>query len=293
MNNIEEPGQVKADTPPNFVTRNSLTIFFVLSYLIMILCVATIVYVFPPISGEVTGVGRVFLYTSIFSPTISAIIVAGMIGGWLEIKKVLSGFLIWRVGFFWYFAGFFLFLGPFIVALFYNLLGGEAPGNYGWTFSLFLVTMLNTLIKGPLTEEAGWRGFALPRLEARFNALVSSLILGVIWACWHIPLYFIEPRTPFFIYIVLVVVITILMTWAYNNTRGSLIIAVIFHFSFNLVSVVLTGTEGGSLGLLPVNVFYIVGGVMIGVYVILVVAFSGPAKLSRKPDSEMPFVRAK
>jgi len=93
---------------------------------------------------------------------------------------------------------------------------------------------------------------------------------------------------PLYIFVPLTLVITILMTWGYNNTNGSLIIAIIFHFSFNFDGRFITG----SLGLLPEMVFQIAGGVMIGVYLIIVVAYYGREKLSRKMDSEMPFTKS-
>ena len=277
MNNKNESNELSPNS--NFFEKNSLIIFFVLSFLITIISVAIIYF------GTVVIIDTLFFYISIWSPTISAIIIAGIIGGWSEIKQLLSGFLKWKVGGFWYFAGFFLMIGPLIFTLFYLLLGGEAPGNPGLTGGLIFITVINTIINGPLSEEAGWRGFALPKLESRFGSLISSLILGIIWACWHIPFYFIEPRMPFYIFIVLVLVITILMTWGYNSTKGSLLITVIFHFSFNFNGAFITGI----LGLLPMMIFYIGGSVMIGIYVIVVIIYAGPSKLSRKPDSEMPF----
>jgi len=274
-----ESKELRTNPLTNFFKKNALIIFFVLSYLIMIISVVIIYF------GTIVSMDILFFYISVWSPTISAIIIAGIIGGWSEIKRLLSGFLKWKVGGFWYLAGFFLMIGPLVFALFYLLLGGEAPGNPGLTWGLIFITLINTLINGPLSEEAGWRGFALPRLESKFSALNSSIIMGLIWACWHIPLYFIEPRMPFYIFIILVLVITILMTWAYNNTKGSLIITVIFHFSFNFNGAFITGI----LGLLPLMVFYIGGSVMIGAYVIVVIIYAGTSKLSRKPNSEMPF----
>lgn len=277
MNNHTDTKDLRTNS--NFIKKNSLIVFFVMSYLITIISVVIINF------GTIVSINLIFFYISIWSPTISAIIIAGIIGGWSEIKRLLSGFLKWNVGGFWYFAGFFLMIGPLIFTLFYLLFGGEAPGNPELTGGLIFITLINTLINGPLSEEAGWRGFALPRLESRFGSLISSLILGIIWACWHLPFYFIEQRMPFYIFIILVIVITILMTWGYNSTKGSLLITVIFHFSFNFNGAFITGI----LGLLPMMIFYIGGSVMIGIYVIVVIIFAGPSKLSRKLDSEMPF----
>lgn len=120
-------------------------------------------------------------FLNAFSPTISALIIAWIIGGSAEVKRLLSGFTRWNVGLRWYLAAAFLFLGPLAVALIYIALGNEVPGiQPGLTVSVFAGQLLFTLFSGPLSEEAGWRGFALPRLQEKFNALNSSLILGVI-----------------------------------------------------------------------------------------------------------------
>src|SRR5206468_5078438 len=90
---------------------------------------------------------------------------------------------------------------------------------------------------GPLNEELGWRGFALPRLLQRRSPLVASVGLGVLWAFWHLPLYFIPDSGKyggsFALFLVVVVCMAIFMTAAHLGTRGSLLIAVLFHTSAN------------------------------------------------------------
>ncbi len=92
---------------------------------------------------------------------------------------------------------------------------------------------------GPLQEEFGWRGYALPRLQAHYNALVSSLILGFFWWLWHLPAVFIPGRfmtDQVLIFIVLLGVIgltSVLFTWVYNNTHGSVLAAILMHTAMN------------------------------------------------------------
>jgi membrane protease YdiL (CAAX protease family) len=149
-----------------------------------------------------------------------------------------------------------------------------------------LGTILFTLFSGPLAEELGWRSFALPRLQSKHNALVSSLILGVIWTCWHIPLFFVTGATqmsiPFPIYLVLVLTITVYLTWLYNNTRGSLIITVMGHFIYNM-----TGFLTGVLGLMPAMLFYMTAGPLLGLIVVAIIFVFGPRLLSRQPLAEI------
>ncbi len=94
-------------------------------------------------------------------------------------------------------------------------------------------------LSGPFEEEFGWRGYALPRLQSKFNAIVSSLILGLIWALWHIPQFLIPNngmfyKTPFLTFVPTVIAATILFTWIYNNTKGSLLAVLLLHTTFNL-----------------------------------------------------------
>jgi len=263
-----------------FSKKYAIYLFFGMSYTFMIISVLLKLLV-GPLFPEFF-----FWILSFWSPTLSALIVSGLIGGWTQIKIWLKGFTKWRVGILWYLAAFFIMLGPLIIALFYNLFGGESPGiAEGLTIPILLFNLLYTFLSGPLSEEPGWRGFALPRLQGRFGALTSSIILGLIWAFWHLPLYLVEQRLAFYIFVPLVLVISILMTWVYNNSRGSLILTIIMHFSFNFDMSFLVGY----LGLLPPILFYISASIAIGFYLIVVLLYARPLdKLSRKPDSEIP-----
>jgi membrane protease YdiL (CAAX protease family) len=262
-----------------FSKKYAIYLFFGISYAFMIISVLLklfLEHVFPEF---------LFWFLSFWSPTLSALIVSGLIGGWTQIKSWLKGFTRWRVGIQWYFAAFFIMLGPLLIALVYSLLGGTSPGiAEGLTIPILLFNLLYTFLSGPLSEEPGWRGFALPRLQARFGALTSSIILGLIWAFWHLPLYLVQERLAIYIFVPLVLVISILMTWVYNNSRGSLILTIIMHFSFNFDMAFLVGY----LGLLPQMVFYISASIAISVYLIAVLLYAGPRKLSRLPDSEIP-----
>ncbi len=101
--------------------------------------------------------------------------------------------------------------------------------------------LLRTFLHGPLPEELGWRGYAIDQLQASRSALVSSLILGAIWALWHLPLFFIRgmvhsgrATTWYLLFVLQAVATTVIFTWIYNNTRRSILAAVLFHFMTNL-----------------------------------------------------------
>ena len=106
---------------------------------------------------------------------------------------------------------------------------------------------------GPLPEEMGWRGFALDHLQFRWNAVTSSLILAVVWASWHIPLFFIQGTyqhvlgfgtTGFWLYMAGIFPDTILLTWIFNNTRSSTLSAILFHFMINFTGQFIDLTDG-------------------------------------------------
>lgn len=160
------------------------------------------------------------------------------------------------------------------------------PGGTLWTYPGLL---LITLLAGPLAEETGWRGFALPRMQARMGALNANLLLGVLWAFWHGPMYLIGGGSiPFLIFVPLSVALAILFAWVFNNTRGSLVATTLMHFSFNFAG----GHLAGHLGLVPPMVLNIAGGVGLLLIAVVVVIVVGPKYLSRRPVSELPFEAA-
>jgi hypothetical protein len=269
-----------------WIKNHQLISYFVVAYLIMFGVMFSFIALNP--SKPLQPWSPVWFF-SIFSPSISALIVSWIIGGKSEVKHLLAGFTRWKIGFRWYFWAAFLFLGPLVIAFIYMALGHPFPGlQPGVTITKMLGIILFTLFSGPVAEEMGWRGFALPRLMKKFNALVSSLILGVIWTCWHIPFFFSTGATqmsiPFPIYLVLVVTVTVYLNWLYINTRGSYIITILGHFSYNM-----TGFLTGVLVLMPAMLFYMTAGPLLGLVVVGIVIIFGPRYLSKKPVAELPF----
>lgn len=180
----------------------------------------------------------------------AALLITALTLGRAGVAALMRRFLIWRVGPSWY--GGVLF-GPFAVDLaavwLYAALRGSAPGVgpvmahrlFGPSANLALY-VLPFILFDALTngEEIGWRGYVLPRLQARHGAFFASLIIGVIWAVWHVP-KFLAPgnAVPFGPYLLDTIAKAILFTWVYNNTRGSLLLATLFHAAINTAGVFL------------------------------------------------------
>lgn len=272
-----------------WIRNHQLISFFSLSYAIMFGVMFGYIFLQP---GQPLEPWSLVWALGTFSPSISALFLSWIIGGWADVSRLLTGFTRWKVGLGWYFAAAFLLLAPFVIALVYIALGHPAEGlKPGVTVQSLLGTILFVLFSGPVAEEAGWRGFALPRLQTKYNALVSSFILGVIWTFWHLPLFFLTGATqmsiPMPIYLVLVVTVTTYLTWLYNNTRGSLIITVLAHFAYNLTGTLITGI----ISLMPAMVFYMTAGPLLFLVVVGVVIYYKPRYFSKKPATELPFHR--
>lgn len=270
-----------------WVRNHQLLTFFGLSYLLAYVPLYGHVFV---TTDEPMSPWTLVWFVNVFSPTLAAMSVAWLIGGGAKVKRLLSGFTRWRVNSRWYLAAAFLILGPLAIAVIYIVLGNPATGlQPGVTLPMLLGIIVTQLFSGPISEEAGWRGFALPRLQAKYTALVSSLILGVIWTFWHLPLYFVSGSAqrgiPLPIYLVLICTLTLYITWIYNNSRGSLILTTLAHASFNLTGVFITGT----ISLMPPMAFYMTIGPLFFVCILVIVFGFGAKYFSKKPLAELPF----
>lgn len=176
-----------------------------------------------------------------FVPSITALFLTWRYLGKAELRRLLGRVLVWRVSPIWYMLAI---TGPAFVMLIamggHVLLGGTAPDYASLGFRWFLVPInfvLVLLFGGPLGEEFGWRGFVLPALEARFSPPWDSLILGIIWSVWHLPLFFIaasaQHSLPFWLYVLLTMPLSILITWVYHGSGNSLFLVMLFHAAVN------------------------------------------------------------
>jgi membrane protease YdiL (CAAX protease family) len=125
-----------------------------------------------------------------------------------------------------------------------------------------LLFFLYNFIYGGLSEEPGWRGFALPRLQARFSPLVSGLILGVIWAVWHAPARFggieVKSISDTIVEWVLIVLVCVILTWFFNRTKGSILVTALLHPAMNTTGSFLNASLGAILLLFLFMIFVIV-----------------------------------
>lgn len=200
------------------------------------------------------GSDQLLLWLAGFGPTMAAVIVTGWKHGRAGLKKLLSGVFQWRVKPIWYLVSILGAPAVFAAALsLHVLLGGAYPQladpNHMLTepgqWPLAAVVFAYIFVFTALGEEIGWRGFALPALQSRFSGFASSLVLGVIWTLWHLPLFWFgggfHQQLPFGWYALQITGSTFLYTWMYNRTEGSLLIMMFFHTASN-----------AAVGLLPI-----------------------------------------
>ena len=235
---------VQAASPyKGLLARHPLVFFFIFAY------AGTWLLEMPYIlsedgSGLLPYSSPLLIWTSpvtIFTgPFLAAFIMTGVTEGRAGIGRLLRRFVLWRVGLGWYL--FVLIVIPLILVLSVIVLPGALGSFQGLAtlapLPLLFLAVYVFFLSGPMGEEPGWRGFALPRLQALHGPLVGSLILGVLWGLWHLPLFFTpwNELTTFnvVVYVLATTCFSIIYTWVFNNTKGSLLIAILLHWSFDL-----------------------------------------------------------
>jgi membrane protease YdiL (CAAX protease family) len=263
------------------IRHHPLVTFFLLAF-----GITWIVWV-PRAAGVPVGVvGDAWTWT----PAIAALLAAALTGGRDAVRDLGARLVRWRVGWQWYLV---VILGPIAFSLavagVYVLLGGSwaaaAPLvlQEGPLLLLPLFLLILALTDG-LGEELAWRGFALPRLLTRYNALVASLVLGVLWGLWHLPLVWTEGATmyqqPVWPFLMDVTAKSVLFTWVFLHTRGSVLLAMLLHAATNLfvMSPNLTSTGDMTLLLLAAGAKWVL--------VVVVIVVAGPS-LVRGPRPEV------
>jgi membrane protease YdiL (CAAX protease family) len=242
------------------------------------------------------------------SASLAGIALAAVEGRKGGVRELLGRLLIWRVGIRWWLFALLFTIVPSVAALYlFNLLGGPAVDWSGLKPLSSVVPMFVMLtIFAGMGEEFGWRGFALPRLQARYSALVSSLIVGLVWGIWHIPLFLTQGTTqsrwladagwvlPILGYTLFCMAWSIQYTWVFNNTKGSVLLAAVMHGAGNVWLGGYIDVYRGHFG--GVLVFTAV----MAVVSIIIVLIAGPANLSRtnernvlEPESESPVEAAR
>jgi membrane protease YdiL (CAAX protease family) len=215
----------------NLISRFPLIVFFVMAFLFSWIAVA------PLILNRSLPVEPFQILGALVGPTLSAIIVTATLEGRKGVSSFFKRYLKWRAGFVWWLFvlfGILIALNTFAALILGISIWAEFFKDIGLILPTYLITLLVGVILGPLWEEPGWRGFALPRLQSQFGPIVGTLILGVLWSLWHLPGYLGGWMTAGIFPLVLSgVAFSIIATWVYNNTQGSILLMILLHSSSN------------------------------------------------------------
>jgi len=263
----------------NWLRRRPLVAFFALAFLISWA-------IEIPLSLTIRGNWRSNMpfslhYLAGYGPMLSAIIVTALTGGKTGVKSLFSRIARWRVKFIWWLVAIsplvvFLLAGIFHWSGLYIRLYGPGVQNLrdflsfvieGQKTSLLNLGLVNFLpglgllalpmwmLTFGIGEETGWRGFALHKLQEKHNPLMASFILWLFWALWHLPLFFYTydlSILPGFLTGLLAG--AIVLTWMYNSTESSVLMAVVWHSAFNTVTACVMCGEGNNAAVISAAV---------------------------------------
>jgi len=219
---------------------------------------------------------------AVFAPTIVGLSLTGILAGRNGLRRLGRKLVHWRVQPRWYLLSLAFSPALLLVAVGgYRALGGSLALSFPDP-PILVIGFVYVLVTSVAGEEIGWRGFALPRLQRSYSALTASLVLGVVWFLWHLPLFYMADDfhrfIPLELFALQVVGFTVLYTWLFNNTDGSLVFLHLFHtannFSFFVIPV-LPMAPGDPTGALWIGI------AILWVVVVAVVVDAGPEDLTR------------
>ena len=215
-----------------------------------------------------------------WGPLIAAVLVALLQNRWAGLRNLFKSMVRGKFSLFWYLVA--ILLLPTVVGaaqLIAWLMGEPIPASpaFAQPISIPIAFVWIFFLAGPLQEEAGWRGTSTRLLQIKMGALGASLITGLFWGLWHLPLFFMQREEiyynqPIWGLLISTTLLSVLHTWIYNSTKRSLFAAMLMHASWNWSNYLFTGlqTDTGGLAFL----------LLLTSVVILVTVRSGPKRLT-------------
>lgn len=191
----------------------------------------------PPLISTILG------YSAVFGPGIAAFVLSRVQSGTQGVKSLWNRGWTARFPRKWLLPTILLMpVMGILTVLILRLFNQPVAWEYALPPAMIVPIGLLIWLLGALPEEYGWRGYALPRLLEQYSPLIASLVLGLIWGIWHLPLHFISGTTQYVIpiweFVLQTVLLTVIYTWLYQGTGGSILIAGIFHAIGNITGAV-------------------------------------------------------
>jgi len=271
----------------DFTRQHPIAMFLAIAFIWTWALMAVILSSFP-IGTNPTEIAPIFLILILiggFGPSVAGFIVTRIYYGKGSVWALLGKLKRWRVNIGWY--GIALLMIPILAVI--TLLIGSAFGipfpTSEQIFNVLLIGFIWPLLAA-LGEEFGWRGFALPKLQERYNALVTSVIIGLFWGLWHLPMDIFGTGNygvlffPNFIlvHVISVTVLATLMTWIYNNTEESMLMMILFHYGITFSAIIILP---GGLGAIDSLITWLIYTSLQLIVVAIVVAYAGVKRLVR------------
>jgi membrane protease YdiL (CAAX protease family) len=194
----------------------------------------------PAIRPQQPGLATLLMFAGSFGPSLAAVVVVASTRKFAGLRAWLVRCLQWRIGWGWWAFALLLPLAVMAIAAGLHIALGGAIGTAPASGHL-LMTVVNLplvlLLGGPMGEEFGWRGLALPVLQDRLGWRAASLGLGLVWGVWHLPLFFIDgtaqAHIPLALFLLSVVAMSVVLAWLVNRTAGGVVAALLFHTAVN------------------------------------------------------------
>ena len=199
------------------------------------------------------------------APSLSAMFLIARFYGQNNLKSSFARYKNWRLGIRWYVAAVLLYPAITLLSMLVHVAMrgrefsldpgtplGQMVGDLGVIGIVLLMPLiyLSQLLSSPLLEEFGWRGLALPLIQRSIPALSSSVVLGCLWWLWHIPLFLMygnDTGRELVTSLTGMTALTVIMTWIFNNTAGSMVMPLLWHASLNVSLNVLNLGQSGEL----------------------------------------------
>lgn len=273
----------------NWTKHNLISAFFLLTFI-----VAWSIWL--PIGFLVPKFFVLAIIPGAWAPSIVSFYLTWLMDGKDGLRQFLKRVIHWRVGFKWYLIVFFSIVCIAYLAQGLNtwLFGGDPMAlnlpagipEEDLFAAIPIIFIINIFLGGPLAEDIGWRGYALPKLREKLDALSASLIIGVVWVLWHLPFFiFPEGRSavggiPLLWFGLMTIAWSVLFAWVYVNTE-SILMPVLFHAAVNtaLGTLGVLGRTNGSLTSVILNT------ALTWIVVVIIVAFTGKNLDTNKKSS--------
>ncbi|MFN2212215.1 MAG: type II CAAX prenyl endopeptidase Rce1 family protein [Anaerolineales bacterium] len=260
-----------------WIKKHPLLVFFVLAY-------AFSWMVEIPLALQAQGVIRVQIpfslhYLAGYGPLFSALIVTSVISGTQGLRKLFGRMTKWNVRPGWWLVavaplGFFLSVAAALWLIDGKSIDLSALGQVDFLPALGLVALPMWILTFGIGEETGWRGFALPRLQENRSPLYATLILWILWALWHLPLFFYSYEVSILPgFAIGLLAGAIVFTWLFNGAGGSVLMVAIWHGAFNFTTACTSCKTG-----LPAAVI----STLVMIWAVALVLLYKPIRLPRK-----------